>query len=105
LHDDSDSLSKFSQDSDADIFYSIDSDAEICATDLRDSYSNSDDGQASAYVDGDDGGNDHGDGVYNDKDDDNGDMALWDKNDHDFYTIPFHASSDYKPPQNRKMSV
>jgi hypothetical protein len=38
-------------------------------------------------------------------DDDTRDKALWNKNDHDFYTIPFRASSGYKPPQNRKMSV
>jgi hypothetical protein len=67
LHDDSDSFSEFSQDSDTDIFDSTDPDAEICGTDLRDSCSNSGDGQASAYVGGDDGGNDDSDGGgYND---------------------------------------
>jgi hypothetical protein len=45
LHDDSDALSEFSQDSDIDIFGHIDFDGEICGPDLSDSCSNSDDGQ------------------------------------------------------------
>jgi hypothetical protein len=65
---------------------------------------------ASANASGDDSGNDGGaggscSGGYDDKDDDNEDWDLWDENDHDFYMIPFHASSGYKPPQNGKMSV
>jgi hypothetical protein len=70
---------------------------------MSDSCSKSDDCQVSANVGGDDGGNNRGDGGscsggYNDEDDDNEDWALWDENSNDFYTIPFHASSDYKPP-------
>jgi hypothetical protein len=82
------------------IFDHIDPDAEICGPVLSDSCSNSDDGQASANVGGDDDG-----GGDDDEDDDNGDWALWDKNYHDFYMIPFPASSGYKPPQNGQMSV
>jgi hypothetical protein len=44
-------------------------------------------------------------GGYDDEDDDNGERALWDKNDYDFYVIPFGASSGYKPPQNEQMSL
>jgi hypothetical protein len=52
LHDDSHSFSKFSHRSDIYIFNCIDSDAKLCGPDLSDSCSNSDDGQASANVDG-----------------------------------------------------
>jgi hypothetical protein len=61
---------------------------------LSDSCSNSDDGQASGNVSGHDGGN----GGYNDEDNGNKNWAPWDKNNHDFYTTPFHASSSCKPP-------
>jgi hypothetical protein len=88
LHDDLDSFSKVSQDSDVYMFDRIDPDAEISGPDLSDSCSNSDDGQVSGNV----GGGDY------DRDDDNEDWAPWDKNNHDFYMIPFHASSGYKPP-------
>jgi hypothetical protein len=82
------------------IFYHIDPDAEICGPVLSDSCSNSDDGQGSANVGGDD---DCGDD--DDKDDDNEDWALWDKNYRDFYMIPFPASSGYKTSQNGQMFV
>jgi hypothetical protein len=86
-----DSFSEFSQDSHIDITDHVDPDAKIRGPDLSDSGSNSDDGQASANVGGDNGGG------YDDKDCDNEDWALWDKNYHDFYKIPFRAS-DYKLP-------
>jgi hypothetical protein len=35
----------------------------------------------------------------------NEDWALWDENNHDFYMIPFRASSGYKPPRSRQMPV
>jgi hypothetical protein len=47
LHDDSDSFSEYSQDSDIDIFDHIEPDAKICGLDLSDSCSNYDDGHAS----------------------------------------------------------
>lgn len=60
---------------------------------------------ASANVGADNGGNDGPGGGYDDEDDDNEDWALWDENDHDFYMMPFCASSGYKPPQNGQMTV
>jgi hypothetical protein len=64
--------------------------------------SNSDDGQASANVGGDNGGDgdDGGNGDYNGEDGGNEDWALSDENDNDFYNIPFCASSGYKLPRN-----
>jgi hypothetical protein len=50
LHDDSDSFTEFSQDSDIDIFDHINPVAEICGPDLSESCSISDDCQASANV-------------------------------------------------------
>jgi hypothetical protein len=47
LHDDSDSFSEFSQESDICMFDHIDPDAEISGPDLRDSCSNSDDCEVS----------------------------------------------------------
>jgi hypothetical protein len=89
LHDDLDSFSDFSQDSNTDIFECIDPDSEISRPDL----SNSDDSQVSANVGGDDGGR----GGYDDEDDDEK-WALWYENNHDFYMIPFSASSGCKAP-------
>jgi hypothetical protein len=94
LHDDSDSFSEFSQNSDIDIFDHIDPDDKISGPHLSDSCGNSDDSQASANVGGDGGGG----CSYNDENTDNEDGTFWDKNDHNFYMIPFHASSGYKPP-------
>jgi hypothetical protein len=71
---------------------------------LSDSGGNSDDGQASTNVDDDDEDGDGG-GGDDDEDDTNDDWAVWDKNDHDFCKIPFHASSGYKPPRNGQMPV
>jgi hypothetical protein len=108
-HVDSDSFSEFSQDSDIDMFDCINPDAKISGPDLSDTCSNSDDCQVSGNVGDDDGGNDSGDGEgcssggYNDEDIDNEDWVLWDENNNNFYTIPFRASSDYKPPQSRQI--
>lgn len=51
---DSDTYSGISQDPDIDICDCIDRDAEICRSDMSDSYSNSDYGQSSVNVGGDD---------------------------------------------------
>jgi hypothetical protein len=107
LYDDSDHFNEFGQDSDIDIFDHIDPDSNISGPDLSNSCSNSDAGQVSANVGVGDSGNDDGGGCsggYNDKGD-NKNWALWDNNNHDFYMIPFHASSGYKPPQNGQMPV
>jgi hypothetical protein len=49
MHEDSDSSSEF-------IFHHIDPDAKICGPDLSDSCINSDDGQVSGNIGGNDGG-------------------------------------------------
>jgi hypothetical protein len=98
LHDDSDSFSEFSPDSD------IDPDYKICGPDFSDSCRTSDDSQASANVGSDNGGNDDGGGGYDNEDNNNDDWALWDENDHDFY-MPFCASFGYKPPQKGQTPV
>jgi hypothetical protein len=67
---------------------------------LSDSCSNSADSQASANADSDAGSR-----GYDDEDKNNEDWAFQDENDHNFYMIPFCASSTYKPPQNRQMLV
>jgi hypothetical protein len=107
LHDDSDSFSEISQDSDIDIIVHSDHDAEINDPDLSDSGGSSDDGKASTNVDDDDEDGDGGGGGGDDNDDDdtNDDWAVWDKNDHDFCKIPFRASLGYKPPRNGQMPV
>jgi hypothetical protein len=105
LHDDSDSFSEFSQDSDIEIFDCTEPDAKICGPDFSDSCCNSDDSQASANVGSDNGGNDDGGGGYDNEDNNNDDWALWDENDHYFYMIPFCASFDYKLPQKGQMPV
>jgi hypothetical protein len=99
-HDDSDSFSEISQDSDTDINEASDPDAEINRPDLSDSGGNSDDGQADEN--GGSGGGDRSayDDAADDDDDDvdyNEDRALWDKNDHDFCKIPFvpHLVTNY----------
>jgi hypothetical protein len=102
LHDDFDSSSEFSQDSDIDIFDRIDRDSKISGPDLRDSFSNFDEGEVE-NVGGDGGGND-GRGGYND-DDDNEDWAPWDENSDNFYMILFRATSAYKSPRSRQMPV
>jgi hypothetical protein len=101
LHDDSDSFSEISQDSDIDITAHSNPDDEINETDMSDSGGNSDDGQASINVDDDDGGG----GDDNDEDDTIDDWAFSDENDHDFCKIPFRASSGYKPPRNGQIPV
>jgi hypothetical protein len=71
LHDDSDSYSEFSQDSDIDVFDHVDLDAEICGPGLHESCSNSDNGEESANVGG-------GGGVYSGGyDDEDGDSEDW----------------------------
>jgi hypothetical protein len=67
---------------------------------LSDSCIHSDDGQATASGNGA-GGSGGCNGGYNDADDNNEDSVLCDENNHDIYTTPFHASSDYKPPRSR----
>jgi hypothetical protein len=94
LHDDSDSFSEISQDSDIDKIAHSEPDAKINEPDLSDSGGNSDYGQASTNVDDDDGSG----GDDNDEDDTNDDWAVWDENNHDFCKIPFRASSGCKPP-------
>jgi hypothetical protein len=64
---------------------------------LSDNCSNSDDVQASTNV--------GGGCSYNDENNDNKGGAFWDKSYHDFYMIPFHASSGYKPHRNGQMTV
>jgi hypothetical protein len=100
LHDVSDSFSEINQDSDIDIIAHSDLDDEINEPDLSDSGGNYDDGQASTNVVDCGGGGDD-----NDEDDTNDDWAVWEENDHDFYKIPFRASSGYKPPRNRQMPI
>jgi hypothetical protein len=103
LHDDSDSFSEISQDSDIYIIEHSDPHTEINEPDLSDSGGNSDDAQACTNVVDDGGG---GGGDDNDEDDDtNDDWALWDENDHDFCKIPFRASSGKKTPRNGQMPV
>jgi hypothetical protein len=75
LHDDSDSFSDISQDSDTDITEHNDPDAETNRCDLSDSSGNSDDGQVCENAgDYDDGGG--GRGGDDNNDDDNEDFAL-----------------------------
>jgi hypothetical protein len=104
LHDDS--FREISQDSDIDIIEHSDTDDEINEPDLGDNGGNSHDGQASTNVVDDEDGDGGGGGNDNDEDDDTtDDWAVWDENDHDFYKIPFRASSGYKPPRNGQMPV
>jgi hypothetical protein len=84
LDNDSVSFCEFSHDSD--IFDLTDGGAKICGGDFSDSC------KVSGNVGGDVGGN----GRYNDEGDDNEYWALWDENNHDFYMMPYCASSDYK---------
>jgi hypothetical protein len=76
LHVDADSFSEFSLELDIDVLDCIDRDG----------------------VNGCNGG-------YNDEGHDNGDWAHWDENNHEFYMIPFCASSGYKPPRSRQKPV
>lgn len=97
MHDDSVSFSELT-----DIVHRTEPDAEISGPDLSDRYSNSDDDQVIVSVRGNCAGGCDG---RNDTDDDNGDWALWNQNNHDFYMISFLASSHYKPHRRRQMPV
>jgi hypothetical protein len=78
LQADSDSFSKFCQDSGIDIFDHTGPDGEISGPNLSDSCSYSDDGQARANVGGcgGTGGGGSGSGGYNDEDNDNEEYHL-----------------------------
>jgi hypothetical protein len=97
FHDDMDSFSETSQDSDIDVTEHNDPDAKINGPDLSGSDGNSDDDQASGSG-GDGGDDDSGSGGGdNDEDIDTEDWTLCDKNDHDFlrYHFVLHLVIDH----------
>jgi hypothetical protein len=101
LHDNLDSFTEISQDSDIDIIKYSDPDVKINRPEMSDSGGNSDDSQASTNV----GGGGCGGGSDNTEDDDGEDRTLGDENDHDFSKIPFCVSFGFKLPQNVEMHV